>query len=203
MTKTMLLRLFASALAALSLLAAPSLGFAESSKERQEFNRSMEDYRHPLPEEGPTALLVSGVIGPGSYDEFRAAVARATPALVVIEGPGGVLGEAILIGEEIRRRHLDTLVAAHHTCASACAVVFLSGQTRYLGPGASVGLHSASFIDGRADPEATAVMAAYLRELGVPASTLTRMAHTAPSDIRWLTKAEQQAIGIKTFQEGR
>ena len=67
------------------------------------------------------------------------------PELVVIDGPGGVLGEAILIGEEIRRRHLDTLVAAHHSCASACAVVFLSGHTRYLGAGATVGLHSASY----------------------------------------------------------
>ena len=151
--------------------------------------------------DGPTALLVTGVIGPGSYDEFRSALERATPELVVIEGPGGVLGEALMIGEEVRRRHLTTLVGPHRSCASACAVVFLSGRTKYVGAGATIGLHSASFADGRADPEATAVMADYLRGVGVPGATLRRMARTAPSDIRWLTKAEQNAMGIKLYSE--
>jgi len=40
-------------------------------------------------------------------------------------------------------------------------------------------------------------MADYLRRVGVPTSTLRRMALTAPGDIRWLTRAEQQAIGIR------
>jgi hypothetical protein len=101
----------------------------------------------------------------------------------------------------VRRRHLTTLVAPHQSCASACAIVFLSGRTKYLGAGAVVGLHSASFADGRADPEATALMAAYLRQVGVPKSTLRHMARTAPSDIRWLTKAEQKAMGIRAFRE--
>ena len=144
------------------------------------------------------------MIGPGSYDEFRAALARSTPALVVIDGPGGVLGEALLIGEEVRRRHLDTLVAPHHSCASACAVVFLSGHTRYLGAGATVGLHSASFADGRADPEATAAhggLSAARSASRPPRSR--RMAQTAPSDIRWLTKSEQRAMGIRVYQQPR
>ena len=202
-TKPLLARLLAAALAGLCLLAAPTFGLAEMSPERDEIFRMPQVNHRPADSGESMALLVSGVIGPGSYAEFRTAVSRATPALVVIEGPGGVLGEAILIGEEIRRRHLDTLVAPHHSCASACAVVFLSGHTRYLGAGAEVGLHSASFADGRADPEATAVMAAYLREVGVPTATLNRMARTAPSDIRWLSKAEQQAIGIRRYSEGR
>ena len=104
-----------------------------------------------------------------------------------------------MIGEEVRRRHLNTLVAAHHSCASACAVVFLSGRTKYLGAGANVGLHSASYADGRADPEATELMADYLRQVGVPPATLRRMKLTAPSQIRWLSQAEQRAIGIQVY----
>lgn len=150
--------------------------------------------------DGPTALLVSGMIGPGSYEEFHAALMRASPELVVLDGPGGVLGEALLIGQEIRRRHLTTVVGPHRSCASACAVVFLSGRTKLLGSGASIGLHSASYADGRADPEATAIMAEYLRGVGVPRATLKRMAQTAPSDIRWLTRAEQKAMGIRAFK---
>jgi hypothetical protein len=70
---------------------------------------------------------------------------------------------------------------------------------KYMANGASVGLHSASYADGRADPEATDLMARYLREVGVPNATLKRMARTAPKDIRWLTKAEQKAMGIRAF----
>jgi hypothetical protein len=202
MTKNRLLRPLAFILAALAFFAAPASGLAEDQPSSKEFYRDRYQ-REASGQDEATVLLVSGVIGPGSYDEFRTAISRNTPKIIVIEGPGGVLGEALLIGEEIRRRRLDTLVAAHHRCASACAVVFLSGHTRYLGAGASVGLHSASFADGRTDPEATQVMAAYLSKLGVPSSTLVRMAHTAPSDIRWLTKAEQQAIGIRIYQEAR
>jgi hypothetical protein len=185
-------------------LAMPAKSFADESL-RSEFYASLGGAATGNAEsgadltEGRTALLVTGVIGPGSYEEFRAAVARSTPELVVIDGPGGVLGEALLIGEEVRRRHLSTLVSSHRSCASACAVVFLSGRTRYVGDGAVVGLHSASFADGRADPEATAVMADYLREVGVPSATLRRMSHTAPSDIRWLTAAEKKAMGIRTY----
>ena len=47
-----------------------------------------------------TVMLMSGVIGPGSYREFRRFVRKTKPDLIVLEGPGGVLGEAILIGEE-------------------------------------------------------------------------------------------------------
>ena len=115
----------------------------------------------------------------------------------------GILGEALLIGEEVRRRHLSTVVGPNGSCASACAVVFLSGRTKYLGAGANVGLHAASTADGRADPDATAVMAAYLRGVGVPNSTLRRMAKTAPNQIRWLTKAEQKAIGIRAFAQAQ
>ncbi len=187
--------------AAFLSLAAPTHGLADDAL-RDEFYRSLAGNQQSAPE-GPTALLVSGMIGPGSYDEFRAAILRANPELVVLDGPGGILGEALMIAEEVRRRQLNTLVASNRTCASACALVFLSGRTKYLAAGAAVGLHSASFADGRADPEATRLMADYLRELGVPNSTLRRMARTAPNQIRWLTKAEQQAMGIRVFSEAQ
>lgn len=189
-------RFFVAGLVALLLVAAPTRGFADDAM-RNEFYRSLQQGSMASAPAGPTALLVSGVIGPGSYEEFRAALLRGNPELVVLDGPGGVLGEALLIGSEVRRRQLDTLVGPNRSCASACAIVFLSGRVRYLAAGANVGLHSASFADGRTDPEATQLMADYLREVGVPRSTLTRMARTAPNDIRWLTRAEQQAMGIK------
>jgi hypothetical protein len=185
---------------------APSPGWADSDsvQQRNEFYRGLAA-RHTSGQSASAArddsvLLVTGVIGLGAYQRFRAALSRGTPQLVVLDGPGGVLGEALLIAEEVRRRRLSTLVADNRRCASACAIVYLSGSTKYLGSGAAVGLHSASYANGRADPEATQLMAAYLRRVGVPNSTLRNMARTAPSNIRWLTTAEQRAIGIKPYR---
>ncbi|MGH6925161.1 MAG: hypothetical protein ACRED5_15615 [Propylenella sp.] len=209
----------ALSIAAVALLlgawaASPGLAQTESQRDRDEFYRDLA--RRTMPEAAAvapralapsapalsqeTVLLVSGVIGPGAHMEFRAALSRGAPGLVVLDGPGGVLGEALLIAEEVRSRRLNTLVATNRRCASACAIVFLSGRTKYLGAGAAVGLHSASYADGRADPEATELMAAYLRQLGVPSGTLKRMAMTAPNQIRWLTTAEQKAIGIRAYR---
>lgn len=145
-------------------------------------------------------LVLTGVIQPGAYRQFRAAITRRSPALVVLDSPGGVLGEALLIGGEVRRRGINTLVGPNRSCASACAVVFLSGRTKFMGKGASVGLHSASRLDGRADAEATQVMASYLSGVGVPGSILKRMASTKPTEIRWLTRSEQKTLRIRPME---
>ncbi len=148
-------------------------------------------------------LVMTGVIGHGSYRKFRRLVSRSRPAYVVLDGPGGVLGEALRIGEEVRRRGLTTVVIPNAHCASACAVVFLSGRTKYMGDGAAVGLHSASSLDGRASPEGTGIMAGYLRSVGVPRNILRQMSKTAPSEIRWLSRAERRALGIQRFESVR
>jgi membrane-bound ClpP family serine protease len=146
-----------------------------------------------------TVLSLTGVIGPGAHRQFLRALAHSTPTLVVLESPGGVLGEAFLIAEEVRRRGLSTLVERDSSCSSACAIVFLSGRTKYLGAGASIGLHMASYADGRPDPEATELMAAYLRQLGVPTSALRQMAVTSPTQIRWMTRTELSAVGTRAY----
>jgi hypothetical protein len=150
-------------------------------------------------ERDEVVLVISGVIGPGAYRQFRRAVSRSKPDFVLLEGPGGILGEALLIGQEIRRRGLNTLVAANGQCASACAVVFLSGRTKYIGRNAAIGLHAASDRRGRANAQATDLMSNYLASVGVPRNIRRRMAATAPSDIRWLTRAEQKALKLRSY----
>lgn len=144
-------------------------------------------------------LVITGVIGPGAYRQFRSAIRRSNPKLIILDGPGGILGEALMIGQEVRRRGLSTLVAANGQCASACAVVYLSGRTRYVGKNAAVGLHAASDLSGRMDSKATTIMANYLGSVGVPSSILKRMAATKPSEIRWLTRAEQKALKLRAY----
>ena len=181
---------------------APSPGAAESENSRE--LRPAKASRQATRENTTAArsndavvLVLTGVIQPGAYRQFRAAISRRNPAVIVLDSPGGVLGEALLIGDEVRRRGMNTLVGPNGSCASACAVVFLSGRTKFMGKGAEVGLHSAFSTDGRVNPRATQVMASYLSGVGVPSGILRRMAQTAPSDIRWLTKAEQKALRIR------
>jgi membrane-bound ClpP family serine protease len=201
MPRGIVAKVVAAACAALFLLGTPNQSAADEA--RDAIYKIPRANRQAAPRADNSVLMVSGIIGPGAHRQFQAALWRANPKLVVLDGPGGVLGEAILIAEEVRRRGLSTVVTNNRSCASACAIVFLSGRTKYMGAGANVGLHSASFADGRADPEATQLMAAYLSQLGVPDGTLRRMARTAPSDIRWLTQAEQKAIGVKPYNGQR
>jgi hypothetical protein len=201
----------AALVAALLALALPTPGLADSDAGK-EFYRYYSGTSAPLGSVDPVApsyrttdaedgavLMLSGVIGPGAHRHFSAALARGHPSLIVLDSPGGVLGEAFMIADEVRRRGLSTMVGPNRSCASACAIIFLAGRTKYLGPGGAIGLHMASYADGRADPEATALMADYLSELGVPRSALRAMASTAPSRIRWLTRAELQAVGARAY----
>ena len=201
MRRGILSRALVAACALLMLVATPQISAADEI--RDAIYKIPRANRQATPSGDDAVLLVSGIIGPGAHRQFQAALWRAEPKLVVLDGPGGVLGEAILIAEEVRRRGLSTLVTANRSCASACAIVFLSGRTKYMGAGANVGLHSASYADGRADPKATRMMAAYLSGLGVPDGTLRRMERTAPSDIRWLTAAEQKVIGVRPYDGTR
>ena len=64
-------------------------------------------------------------------------------ALVRLESNGGSLVAGIQIGETIRLKGLQTLVPAGARCASACAMAWLGGTQRFMGPGAQIGLHLA------------------------------------------------------------
>ena len=99
MSGALVSKLLGVAVAALVALAVPTRGMADDAM-RNEFYRSLSGNSAGTSggSDEPTALLVSGVIGPGSYDEFRAALMNERPELVVLDGPGGVLGEALLIG---------------------------------------------------------------------------------------------------------
>ena len=144
-----------------------------------------------------SVLLLSGVIQPGAFQRFKAELANKKPDLIVVDGPGGRVFEAILIGTEIRRRGLPTLVRRNRSCASACTIVFLSGRTKILEPGASLGMHAATTGAG-ADAGGTNLMYGYLRRVGMPTSMAQQMATVPPSEIRWLTRSEQKRLGVRT-----
>ena len=75
------------------------------------------------------SICLSGMIQQGDAAQF-AAVAKNYPAgtYVWLDGPGGYMGDTLDIGDIIHRRGFSTVVSRDNGfCASACAVLFLSG----------------------------------------------------------------------------
>ena len=144
----------------------------------------------------PARLVLSGVIGPGAFLRFRAELDRTNPQVVIVDGPGGRVFEAVLIGTEIKRRGLATVVPRNRSCASACTIVFLSGRTRSLQSGASLGLHAAADGGTTADPAGTQLMYGYLSRVGVSKQMAREMAAVPPDQVKWLTASQQRALGV-------
>jgi hypothetical protein len=90
--------------------------------------------------------------------EFQAGIARdfmrvleAAPDAKIVElhSPGGWVGEAVRVAEQIERRELATHVTTQ--CASACTLAFVGGTRRTLEPGGSLGFHAGSAATGIGD----------------------------------------------------
>lgn len=145
---------------------------------------------------GKVALVYSGQIQNGDYDDFLVSLDKIKPDMVVLDSPGGDVREAMWIGMEIQKRGLNTSLRSNQICTSACALVFFAGRMKFLSRGASIGLHSAANTDGAASLEGTALMEGYLLALGVPAELLQRMYSYGPSEMLWLSDKDRATLRV-------
>ena len=116
-------------------------------------------------------ITLSGVMVDSDKEQFRAAVATYPKAIVAFQSPGGSLIAGIEIGTQIRLRNYMTLVPSGVQCASACALAWLGGTKRLMGPGARIGFHAASVNENGQAIETgagNALLGAYLNKLGLP-----------------------------------
>lgn len=155
---------------------------------------------HGIPRNRETLVVVRGVIQVGDHHRFHELLDRVSPDIVVMDGPGGVVEDALIMAEEIHARGLKTLIGPQQVCVSACAMMFLSGRIKYQAHGSAVGLHAPFDLEGNASPEAGTLVAEHLAHYGVPADILARMGRTKPSDIWWLGPPEQNALDIRTIE---
>ena len=166
------------------------------------------------------ALIVRGAIGPAAASWLRDRIegAHLKPGdAVVLSSPGGDLGQAIIMGEIIRSRGLNTAVGtvdgpsegqgevAPSYCASACVLVFAGGNTRFGVEGSKLGVHR--FVTTRladdpvADTQRTAgAVLSYFTKMGVSSSVVEAM--SATSNIRWLSAKEAAAMKLITDPVG-
>jgi len=161
---------------------------------------------------GRPALFIRGKIGAAAAGWFRDRLDEAHLApgdTIVMSSPGGDLNQAMIIGEIIRSRGLDTAVGVvdgsgqvrPSYCASACVLVYAGGKSRYGIEGSRLGVHRfVTSVPGH-DPVAetqrtTGVVLSYMTRMGVSSSVVEAMSET--SDIRWLGIREAAAMKLVT-----
>jgi hypothetical protein len=102
---------------------------------------------------GGGRLMATGTITPGISEAFATEIARRGDYVktVVLNSPGGSVGDALAMGRLIRNRKLATEVEANKYCASSCPLVFFGGVERRAGDKAAIGVHQV-FAISRSDP---------------------------------------------------
>lgn len=158
-------------------------------------------------------IIISGEIEKGDAAAFEQVIYENWQdtryrLVLLLDSPGGDLGEARKLGQVIRKIGFNTLVHEDAKCISACFVLYAAGFQR-LGQlplfasreHTSIGVHRA-FIDRElmaslTPAEAQAVVrrsmevsAASLREFDVPEPIIDIVQGTAAAAIRFLTDAE-------------
>jgi hypothetical protein len=145
---------------------------------------------------GGGIIIISGELMYGDEKLFAAQAARMPEGFVSLMSPGGNVYAALVIGDEIRRRGFATYVGANQICASACSLIALSGRSVIVNSRAWLGFHMA-FDDNGASPEGTAIVAAYLRRLGLTEPQVRYMTRAAPANMQWATQADARALGFQ------
>ena len=84
-------------------------------------------------------------------------------------------------------------------CASACALAWLGGRSRYMSETAHVGFHAVYVeAEGQAavSSAGNALVGAYLNQLGMPTSAVIYITEAPPKGMQWLSFADAQRYGI-------
>ena len=166
---------------------------------------------------GRRVLAISGEIGTASANWFRDRLDEghlAAGDAVVLSSPGGDLNQGVIMGEIIRARGLVTAVGVVDVsgqlrpayCASACALVYAGGKTRYGVQGSMLGIHQFEATAPLRDPVASTQRIAgfllgYMTKMGVSSDVVQAMSQTR--DIRWLGVREAAAMNLVTEPIGK
>lgn len=146
-----------------------------------------------------TFVTIIGTLDRGDEVRFRSAIAGLRQTIVSMHSPGGNLITGLEIGKTIRLRGFATAVIDGAMCVSACALAWLGGQTRLMGPTAFIGFHAASIDVGgirRETGVGNALVGAYLTNLGLSEMAVYRLTEAPPDDEFALTPEIAADLGI-------
>jgi hypothetical protein len=142
------------------------------------------------------ALLLQGEIKAGMNDDLRAALRTYPDTMyLVLDSDGGLISEALLMARTIRDHGLATFVAPRSECASACALLWLSGKRRHAA--GRVGVHRFAtlggiglFTDEEGTQDTVGQIVEMVEDMDIPTFVLVPMLRTPHSDVHWFTPQE-------------
>ena len=151
-------------------------------------------------------IVVNGKILDGDEQTFASVSKGIDRVFVILNSPGGHFDAGLNIARQIKNNEWNT--GADAFCASICAVMWLSGSTRYYKPSSRIGFHgvlwaasdrNGNMIHGstRVASGGTAVLGAYFAKLGLPEKTIDILASPGPNEMYWLETKNLKQLGIK------
>ena len=153
-------------------------------------------------EKGGGYIFINGEIQKGDADKFRKLAAGSQADLVFLRSQGGSLSEAFEIGRIITVSSYSTFVLDDHWCASACALIWIAGEKRYVQPKSHIGFHAGYTVDG-GEPitsgMANALIGRYLTQLNLPANAIIFATSATPDRMAWLDISHPGSEGISFF----
>lgn len=154
---------------------------------------------------GLQLIRIAGEIVEGDASKFTDTVAGIERAIVLLQGPGGLVHEALDIGAQINIRGFATTVADETECYSACALIWLAGNRRYTSEGATIGVHAA-FYQGddtslNVSGSGNAEIGAYLTHVGLRVEAIRYITMAEPDQgFLYLTPSISRSLGIDVYE---
>jgi hypothetical protein len=144
-------------------------------------------------------IHLKGTIEKGDDEKFRVLALQSRTATVQLGSDGGRLKPALEIGKMIRLRGFSTAVQDAQ-CASACALIWLAGEPRYMNNFTSIGFHTSFKRDDKGQTKSTpvdgAIIATYLTRLGFSEKVVLFVVGASAQEMHWLEKSTADRLGI-------
>lgn len=117
---------------------------------------------------------------------------------VILTSDGGYVHPALVVANALQLRGATTFVPSE--CVSACTLLFLGGETRYLAPGAKLGFHRAWRNLDEPEDRSTQMTNEEIRrrllERGVSAAFAEQVLATPSTEIWYPTPEEMLDAGV-------
>jgi hypothetical protein len=146
-----------------------------------------------------SAVEISGEMSFGTADSLQAILDQ-TPSVKTLRlnTTGGWISEGQRLARLVEQHQLATYTTTE--CDSACLLVFLAGNPRWLGPGARLGFHQASVagVSGEVAEKGNQLFRDAMMYRGAPTQFIDHALSIPPSDIWYPTQRELEQAHLVT-----
>lgn len=160
---------------------------------------SIVDYR------GGSAVLIDGEIEVGDFERFVRLLPTADKRshdarYVLLNSPGGSVGEALKISKHLDTNSVHMIVADGGMCASACAsILFIAGKYKTVEVNGLLGQHSCS-IGGEPAPECNELLSQHAIANGVSYGSISAfVTFVPPEEILWFSREDADCYGLTVY----